>query len=78
MGFSYQRSTECFQRAFFVLIFLGLSGMRVEPVTEERAARCLQKIDLISAVREEVSPHLLLLLLPSLIVCRPDPAPPTL
>lgn len=35
----------------------GLSGMRVEPVTEERAARCLQKIDLISAVREEILPH---------------------
>ena len=28
--------------------------MRVEAVNDEKAARCLQRIDLLSAVREEV------------------------
>eukprot|EP00731_Ephydatia_muelleri_P027006 Em0018g1106a len=35
----------------------GLSGVRVEAVNEEKAARCLQRIDLLSAVREEILPH---------------------
>ena len=36
----------------------GLSGIHVEPVNEERATRCLQRISLLSAVREEVEkPH---------------------
>ena len=28
--------------------------MRVEPVTEERATRCLQRLNLLTVVREEV------------------------
>ena len=32
----------------------GVSGMRVEPVTEEKASRCLQRINLLSTIREEV------------------------
>lgn len=35
----------------------GLSGVRVEPITEERATRCLQRINLLTAVREEILPH---------------------
>lgn len=32
----------------------GLSGLKVEAISEEKASRCLQRINLISTVREEV------------------------
>ena len=50
-------SYSCGRRAIFtpsVCVCKGLSGVRVEAVNEEKAARCLQRIDLLSAVREEV------------------------
>ena len=36
-------------------IATGLSGIRVEPINEERAIRCLQRIELLSVARLEVS-----------------------
>ena len=33
------------------------TGHLLEPISEERAMRCLQRIDLLSAVREELLPH---------------------
>ncbi|CAI8021600.1 Chromodomain-helicase-DNA-binding protein 7 [Geodia barretti] len=35
----------------------GLSGIRVEPINEDRSIRCLQRIELLSAVRTEILPH---------------------
>lgn len=44
----------------FTYIF-ALSGSRtghlLEPISEERAMKCLQRIDLLCAVREELLPH---------------------
>ena len=33
------------------------TGHLLEPISEERAMRCLQRIDLLFAVREELLPH---------------------
>lgn len=38
----------------FLCVLVGLTGIRVEPVIEERAIRCLQRIELLSSVRLEV------------------------
>ena len=35
----------------------GKSGHKLEQVTEDRAVKCLQRIDVLSAVREEILPH---------------------
>ena len=40
------------------MLFLGSrTGHLLEPISEERAMRCLQRIDLLCAVREELLPH---------------------
>ena len=33
------------------------TGNLLEPISEERAMRCLQRIDLLCAIREELLPH---------------------
>lgn len=41
-----------------MFVLLGSrTGHLLEPISEERAMRCLQRIDLLSAVREELLPH---------------------
>ncbi|XP_019853043.1 PREDICTED: chromodomain-helicase-DNA-binding protein 7-like [Amphimedon queenslandica] len=36
---------------------MGYSGVLLDPVTEDKAIKCLQRLDLLSAVRREILPH---------------------
>ena len=38
----------------YIVSLLGKSGHVLERVTEDRASKCLQRIDVLSAIREEV------------------------
>lgn len=44
----------CYSVTYLLPVLVGLTGIRVEPVIEERAIRCLQRIELLSSVRLEV------------------------
>ena len=68
---------------YIMSIVVGVTGMKVEAVTEEKASRCLQRITLLSTIREEVSttctdtlrsniPHFI----PTSYILAPDPSSP--
>ena len=50
------------------------NGLYVEPITEERAARCLARIDVLSRIREQILWHPKLM--ERLKLCQPSSAMP--
>lgn len=41
---------------YFLWASPGLSGILIEPVNEDKAIKCLQRIDLLACIRKEVNP----------------------